>query len=178
VQNLTSQQVFTRLGATELERISWRQLVGSGDGQQPGATQSFFGAATVGNWSLMVEDNGALGTTNSVVDPLSAGTTVVSHYRGGDGHGRLLLLSDRQVWLDFDPIEPQKRTGVAAGDLAPVIDAVGFRYAASIRLGEDPKAYRAYCMRAAFALTERLTGIPMTLDLLHGRTYLLASLPR
>jgi hypothetical protein len=177
VRGLTPQQVIKATGGTELERIAWEQLVGSGDGQQAGADRYFFGIAHIGEWALLVEDNGSFGTTDSRVGPLSRGTTLVSHYRARDGHGRLLVLEDEDVRLDFDPIEAEKITGRAADALAPVIDAAGFSSAQRLRSG-DQAAYRTYCMEAAFALTERLTGVAMTEDLLEKLTYLLTSVLR
>jgi hypothetical protein len=177
VRGLTPQQVIKATGGKELERVVWEQLVGSGDGQQAGADRYFYGVAHVGEWALLVEDSGTFGTTDSRVRPLSRGTTLVSNYRARDGHGRLLVLEDEEVRLDFDPIEAEKITGRAADALALVIDAAGFSYAQSLRSG-DPTVYRRYCMEAAFALTERLTGVAMTEDLLEKLTYLLTSVPR
>ena len=177
VKGLNPQQVIKRLGGRELERVDWQQVVGSGDGQQAGANDYFVGIARVGAWALMVEDNGTLGTTDTLVVPLSAGTTLISHYRKADGHGRLLFLADREVRLDFDPTDPKKLGGSGAGALAPVIDAAGFGDAETMRPTEDPARYRTYCMEAAFALTERLTGVPMTLDLLTTMTYRLTRVP-
>jgi hypothetical protein len=143
-------------------------LVGSGDGQSGRAERYFVGVARVENWSLIVEDNGDLGVTESIVRPLSAGTSVVAHQRGADGHGRFLLLEDTAIQLDFDPQAYAKVSGSRAAELAPMLPAVGFA------AGDKP----AQCTAAAFALTERLTGTEMTQDLLRDRTYLLTSVPR
>jgi hypothetical protein len=178
VKGLTPQQVIKRLGGWELERVDWQQVVGSGDGQRSATADYFVGIARVGVWALLVEDNGTLGTTDALVVPLSAGRTLVSHYRNAGGHGRLLVLADREVRLDFDPADATKRSGSGADSLAPVIDAAGFGYAEIMRLRDDPAHYRTYCTEAAFALTERLTGEPMTLDLLTGMTYRLTRVPR
>jgi hypothetical protein len=177
VRGLTPEQVINATGGQDLERIDWEQLVGSGDGQQTGAEQYFYGVAHVADWSLLIEDNGTFGTTDDRVGPLSRGTTLVSHYRAGDGHGRLLVLEDEAVRLDFDPIEAEKITGRAADAFAPFLDAAGFSYAQRLRSG-DQAAYRTYCTAAAFALTERLTGVAMTEKLLETLTYLLTSVPR
>ena len=90
--------------------------------------------------------------------PLSAGTTVVAHQRGADGHGRFLLLQDTAIQLDFDPLTPAKVSGTRAAELAAMVNSVGFG------TGGDPRADTA----AAFALTERLTGTEMTQDLLRS----------
>lgn len=177
IKGLTPQQVIRASGGTELERIGWEQLVGSGDGQQEGADRYFYGVAHVAEWALLVEDGGRFGTTDSQVTPLSRGRTLISHYRGRDGHGRLLALEDEAVRLDFDPAVPGKMAGRDVDDLAPVIDSAGFGALARLRF-RNQSDYRAYCAQAAFALTERMTGVAMTEDLLETLTYLLTSVPR
>jgi uncharacterized protein DUF6461 len=159
VRGLTPQQVIKRLGGRELERISWEQLVESGDGQQGTAYRYFIGITRVDNWSLIVEDNGDLGVTDRLVRPLSAGTTVVAHYCGADGHGRFLQLTDGRVGLDFDPAAPATMTAaMSAVGFAPGIDA-------------------GTSMAASFALAERLTGEQMSRPLLISSTYLLTNVP-
>ncbi|GIM97190.1 DUF6461 domain-containing protein [Paractinoplanes toevensis] len=159
VRDLTPPQVIKRLGGRELERINWKQLVESGDGQQGTAYRYFIGITRVGDWSLIVEDNGDLGVTDRLVRPLSAGTTVVGHYRGADGHGRFLQLTDGRVELDFDPAAPATVTAaMSAVGFAPGIDA-------------------GTSMAASFALAERLTGQQMTQSLLISSTYLLTNVP-
>jgi len=168
VKGLTPQQVLKRLHGRELERVTWRQLVGSGDGQSGPTSRYFIGVTRVEGWSLIVEDAGDLGVTDQLVRPLSAGTTVVAHQRGADGHGRFLLLQDAATQLDFDPLAPAKVSGTRAAELAPMISSVGFG------AGGDPKQNTA----AAFALIERLTGTEMTQYLLYSHTYLLTSVFR
>lgn len=172
VQGLIPKQVLTRLGGKELERVNWQQLVGSGDGPQGAADRYFIGVARVDDWSLIVEDAGDLGVTERLVLPLSKKTRVVAHHRGADGHGRFLLIEDGVIELDFDPLAPNRPgwpKGTEAGELAPLLTEVGFDAS-----GRD----LSRSMEAAFALTERLTSIPMTEDLLRSRTYLLTGVPR
>lgn len=166
VRDLIPQQVLERLGGKELERVGWQQLVGSGDGQVGTPYRYFIGVARLEGWSLIVEDNSDLGVTESLVRPLSRGTTVVANHHGADGHGRFLLLDDTAVQLDFDPAAPGMLKGSRAAELAPMLTAVGF--------GADSDRNT----RAAFALAERFTGTEMTQDLLRDRTYLLTAVPR
>jgi len=168
VRGLTPEQVLKRLGGQELERVGWQQLVGSGDGQRGRADRYFIGVARIGDWSLIVEDNGDLGVTDRLVGGLSLGTTVVANHHKQDGHGRFLMLRDASVELDFDPVTFPKRTGSRAEELAPTIAAAGFG------AGDDPNQ----SMLAAFALAERLTGVAMTQELLRDHTYRLTSVPR
>jgi len=159
VRDVVPQQVIERLGGTELERISWEQLVDAGDGEQGTASRYFIGISRIDGWSLIVEDNGDLGVTDELVRPLSAGTTVVANHRRPDGHGRFLLIEDEQVRLDFDPLAPATITAeMTAAGFVPGIDA-------------DTS------MAAAFALAERLTGEQLSKILLISRTYLLTSVP-
>jgi hypothetical protein len=164
VKGLETTEVLERLGGEELERVYWKQLVGSGDGHRGDAGRMFFGIARMSEtWVLVVEDNGTLGTTESLLRPLSRGTTVISHYRGANARSRLLLITDQAVDLDLDPLAGSPRAGGKAAELASTLTAVGF--------GEsrDPAQGTA----AAFALTERLTGVAMTEDLLNAKTYVL-----
>lgn len=170
VKSLTTHQILERLGGQELERVFWNQMVGSGDGQRGGSDRYFFGVGRVADdWVLVVEDNDNLGAAKDLLLPLSRGTTVISHYRASTAApGRLLVLTDRSVDLDFDPLGRAAPTGARANDLASTLSAVGFGESA------DPAERTA----AAFALTERLTGIAMTQKLLQTKTYLLSSRAR
>ena len=167
VHDRTSKQVIDRLDARELERIDWRQMVDSGDGQR-GTDQYYFGVARVGDWVLVVEDNGGLGAADDLLRRLSAQTTVVCHYRAATGVGRFLLLADGVTQLDFDPADDLHRTGTRAAELRPLMTAVGF--GASTAPG--------YRTQAAFALTERLTGVAMTPELLREKTYAFSTTAR
>ncbi len=168
VQGLNTRQVLDRLGGKELERVFWHQLVGPGDGQRGSTDQRFFGVARVDNWVLVVEEKGTLGLSDDLLGRLSAQTTVISHYRGAEGDERMLTLTDGVVDLQFDPQSDAARTGRRAAELAPEIASAGFSAAAD----------RAARTAAAFALTERLTGIAMTRELVEGKTYLLSTAPR
>jgi hypothetical protein len=176
VRGLTPQQVIKVSGGKELERIGWEQLVGSGDGQQAGAEQYFYGVAHVGEWALLVEDNGAFGTTDLEARTLSQGTTLVSFSWKAGGLGRVLVLEDASYRVDFDPLTSGKLSGWGASELALVADAAGFGVARDLRAG-DPGEYRRYCMLSALAFVERVTGVAMTEDLLERLTYLLTSVP-
>lgn len=167
VQALTTRQALARIGGKELERVFWRQLVGPGDGQRVATDQRFFGMARVGGWVLIVEDNGSLAISDALLGRLSAKTTVVAHYRGADLHGRLSVLTDGVVGLRFDPQKDTDRTGPRAAELAGVLASAG--------VGESTDV--ATRTAAAFAVTERLTGIAMTRELLEEKTYLLGTAP-
>ena len=168
VKGLTPQQVLDRLGGKELERVTWQQLVGSGDGESGPSDRYFIGVARVEGWSLIVEDNGDLGVTDAIVRPLSKDTTVIALHRRADGHGRFLLLQDTGIQVDFDPMTYATRSGSRAAELGPMLAEAGFG------AGDDPERNT----EAGFALAERLTGVPLTPELLRKQTYVLTSVPR
>jgi hypothetical protein len=168
VGGLKPLQALERVGGKELERVAWRQLVGSGDGQRGITDRYFFGVARVDTWSLLIEDNGSLGLADQLLSELSVGTQVIANYRESDGHGRFLVMADRVVQLEFDPAADDRRLGTRASELGPAMAAAGFGSSA------DAETRQA----ASFALAERLTGVPMTLDFLRERTYLFSSAPR
>ncbi|MBM2616856.1 hypothetical protein JIG36_14945 [Actinoplanes sp. LDG1-06] len=153
------------MGAKELERIGWQQMVGAGDGQRGAIEKYYFGVSRLDDsWSLVVEDNGTLGLADELLRPLSVGTTVVCLYRGADGRGRFLVLEDEAVQLALDPMEAGRRTGAKASELGTQIAAAGLGGSA------DPTA-------AGFALAERLTGVRLSLEMLQERTYLFSEVP-
>ncbi|WP_236030818.1 DUF6461 domain-containing protein [Paractinoplanes lichenicola] len=165
VKDVRPAQVLKRMGAKELERIGWRQMVGAGDGQRGAIEKYYFGVSRLDDeWSLVIEDNGSLGRADELLRPLSEGTTLVCLYRAADGSGRFLLLEDGAVQLDFDPQAPNRRSGARVDALAQEISAVG------IGAGGDATA-------GAFALAERATGVGLSLEMLQERTYLFSEVP-
>jgi hypothetical protein len=175
IHNVRTPEVLKRLGSTELERVNWQQLVGSGDGQRGQAARDFAGIARIDDWILIVEDNGRLGATDSIAQALSVGTTLISHFQSSDGHGRYLVLEDTVPQLDFDPLLPGTKTGARAQDpdVLTAMTAAGFDLTGSGPLprSADPVHDRNHAMEAAFALTERQTSIPMTKLLLTSKSY-------
>ena len=165
VHDRTSQQVLDRMGAKELERIGWHQLVGAGDGQRGPADRYYFGVARVGDWALVIEDNGTLGRADELLRALATDTTLVGNYRAATGAGRFVLMERGVTELDFDPALDRRPSGSRAAELQPLIEAVGFA------TSTDP----AHRIRAAFALTERLTGVALTPELLQTKTYLFST---
>lgn len=161
VRGVRPAQVLKRMGADELERIGWQQLVGAGDGERVSSGKRYFGVSRLDDsWSLVVEDNGQLGAADELLRALSAGTTVVCLYRAADDSGRFLLLEDQAVELEFDPMSDAPASGRRAAELAPMIAAVG-----------------GGGVEAGFALAERLTGVPVELAGLEKRTYLFSTVP-
>ncbi|MBU2669978.1 hypothetical protein KOI35_41380 [Actinoplanes bogorensis] len=167
VKGLTSSEVIERMGAKELERIGWQQMVGAGDGQRGAVEKYFFGVSRASDeWSLVIEDNGQLGLADDLLRPLSKGTTLVCLWKGSGGRVRYLELDDEVVQLDMDPSDVSRRTGNKAREMETTIDEVG--------LGGDTDSDP---VPGAFALAERVTGVRLSLEMLQERTYLFSATP-
>jgi len=137
------------------------------DNERMAAQHLFIGAAAVpgdgGDWALGVEINGYLGATPEAIVPLSAGTSIVSHYRSVNADGRFHWVEDGDIRLYFEPLEPAYREGSTPDALVDVMREVGFD------LQEDTEY--EHPTEATFALAERLTGIRVTMDLLEESSY-------
>ncbi|WP_250000586.1 DUF6461 domain-containing protein [Actinoplanes sp. M2I2] len=168
VRRVRPAQVLDRMGAKELERIGWQQMVGAGDGQRGFPDKCYFGVTRLNDdWALVVEDNGELGTEDGQFRALSAGTTLICLYRADDGSGRFLLMEDRGVTLQFDPVSGERPSGRRAAELETTVKAT--------RAGAPAQPDDR--MAAAFALAERLTGVPLTQADLRKHTYLFSVVP-
>lgn len=131
------------------------------------------GAFTVpgdgGNWTVALEFGGDLGTRPRLMEALSAGTRAVSHSSNSgkplhffhwyeDGESRTVF-----EW-------PSRRSGSTPDELVPLIREVGLDPDGDGDPDVDRKA-------AVFALTERLTGVRITEELLRNASYLLGEVP-
>ncbi|WP_328464027.1 DUF6461 domain-containing protein [Actinoplanes sp. NBC_00393] len=172
VQGLTPVEVAERLGGTELERVEWVRLVSGGDGEQAGTDRYFIGVARIGDWSLIVEDNGALGVAQKVISPLSAGRTVLVYRSDAAGRGRLLALRDEELALDYDSGAPGTTTGTGLAEFQPALRAVGLVGDATVT-----SAVTEPTVPALEFLAEQ-TGVPLTRAQLTERTYLLVTVPK
>lgn len=134
----------------------------------------FAAVAAVGEWALMVEPNGYLGTTDKVVVPLSRGTRLVSHFRNVNAVDHFFWLEDGETRLHFEPLFAYSRDGSDADGLVTEMERAGF----DLSEAED-RSYELHT-EAAFALAEQLTGVRLTPELLDTTPYLcgLAPLPR
>ncbi|MEU4422909.1 DUF6461 domain-containing protein [Actinoplanes sp. NPDC024001] len=168
VHGLAPAQVIEQLGGTELERVEWLRLVGGGDGEQGRTDRFFVGVARIGEYSLIVEDNGALGVTQSLVSPLSEGGVVAGYRSDAAGRGRLLVLRDEDLVLDYDSAVPTRLGGSRPAEFQAALRAVGLVGDTTVT---DPT-------RAALAFLSEQTGVPLTRDLLAERTYLLVTVPK
>ncbi|WP_037634921.1 DUF6461 domain-containing protein [Streptomyces katrae] len=131
------------------------------------------GAFTVrgegGDWTLALEFGGDLGTRARLMEALSAGTRAVSHSsNGGKPMDFFHWYEDGELRTTFE--WPADRTGSTPDELNGVMRQVGLDPTGDEDPGIDQKA-------AVLALTERLTGVRVTEELLAEAGYRVAEVP-
>jgi hypothetical protein len=125
--------------------------------------------AATPRWSLIVEDNGVLALRDDLLKRLSARTTVVTHYRNVEHDSRFVLIKNGDIQVAFDPYDSDDRTGSHPDIVLAEMRAAGF-----VTNGQNSDS--ADATEYAFALTERLTRVPMTTTLLHSATYVVTAI--
>lgn len=166
IAGLTPEQVVQRLGGRRLRTTGWRADWASLPGRRSG--EAVMAVAQMPGWSVIVEDNGVLALRDDLLERLSAGTTVVTHYRNVELDSRFALLKNGELQVAFDPYDPGDRIGRRPDALLADMRAVGLT-------PDDQDSDDAEATESAFALTERLTGVPMTAASLHSAHYLVTA---
>ncbi|MBO3742708.1 DUF6461 domain-containing protein [Actinoplanes flavus] len=166
IAGLDPGQVITRLGGRRLGAAGWRADWASFPGRRRG--EAVMAVAAMPGWSLIVEDNGWLAFRDDLLERLSARTTVITHYRNVEYDSRFALIKNGDIQVAFDPYDSGDRTGSHPDVLLPAMRAAGL--ATDGQDSDDADA-----TECAFALTERLTRVPMTTALLHAATYLVTA---
>ncbi|MFF3849100.1 DUF6461 domain-containing protein [Streptomyces sp. NPDC002328] len=131
------------------------------------------GAFTVpgagGDWTLALDLGGDLGTRPSIMEALSAGTRAVSHSsNGGKPMHFFHWYEDGELRTTFE--SPAHRTGSTPDALNAVMRELGLNPSGDEDADVDTKA-------AVLALTERLTGVRVTEELLAGAEYRTGEVP-
>ncbi|HWS34474.1 MAG TPA: DUF6461 domain-containing protein [Actinoplanes sp.] len=169
VRDIKPYDLIKRLGGEELQRVEWHRIVGPGDGEAGVRSRYFIGIARAGDWSVIVEDNGTLGVTREIVEPLSAdGGEVVAYRGGGEGPGRLMVFRDGDLALDLDTSAPEAAGGSDAGGFRSELVTAGLIGGTNVSEPTGP----------ALTFLAARTGVPLTLELLKERTYLLVTVPQ
>ncbi|WP_221329394.1 DUF6461 domain-containing protein [Actinoplanes sp. L3-i22] len=166
IAGLTPEQVVQRLGGRRLRTTGWRAEWESFPGRRGGET--VMAVAGMPGWSLVVEDIGVLALRDDLLERLSARTTVVTHSRNVELDSRFAVIKNGRLQVAFDPYDPGDRTGSRPDALLADMRAAGFT-------PDDQDSDNADATETAFALTERLTGVPMTAASLHSASYLVTA---
>ncbi|WP_030453932.1 DUF6461 domain-containing protein [Herbidospora cretacea] len=173
VRGLTPDRLLTRLGARPgRSELTLDELI----------RRQALGAVAMGEWALLVESYGGLGSTEEVILPLSAGTRLVSHfYLDVDDMDHFHWIDDGRIRFQFVHDEGYSH-GLVDGSLR-------FLFRPHETYSEEPPDEIADLLEQlhspvhpvpaphrgpAFLLAERLTGITMTPRLLEEATYLTA----
>jgi hypothetical protein len=169
VEGLSPAQVVTRAGG---RRIGPRRWPRPGWNSVPGVheKENVLAVTRAGGWALMVEDRAPIGADDDTIGKLSKATRLVTFSHNSAAADRFVLASDGTILVDFDPGYPPDRAGSRPDLLVDQMRAVGLEPT----LQETPRAYVPPEL-ACLDLTERLTGVPLTLHLLHDSTYLAAA---
>ncbi|MFI6004796.1 DUF6461 domain-containing protein [Streptomyces sp. NPDC051366] len=122
-----------------------------------------------GGWTLALEFGGDLGTRPRLMEALSAGTRAVSHSsNGGKPMDFFHWYEDGELRTTFE--WPADRAGSTPDELNGMMREVGLNPTGDEAPGIDRKA-------AVLALTERLTGVRVTEELLAEAEYQVAEVP-
>ncbi|WP_399887268.1 DUF6461 domain-containing protein [Streptomyces sp. BBFR51] len=170
VQGIAPGELLRTLGADLTERITGVSRLPELTAAHIEEDERFFvGATSLGDWSVMVEYNGFLGATDEALQPLSAGRTVVSHYRNANALHRFCWFADGTLRLDFDALFADSREGGDPDGLLADMAECGFDLTGEN--DDDTHGWGYSTVNASFALAERLTGIRVTPRLLTSATY-------
>lgn len=162
VGDMTAEDVVTSLGADSagsvqgFDALSERVVDGWAGDYDP--AQAVLGVSDVdGGWALVVEVNGYVGVTERLIGPMSAGRTIVSHFRNVNAVRRFNWWRNGRLLVDFDTMFPADRFGAEPDAIVDDIRGVGIPLDAETDeiLGVDLNA-------AGFALAQRITGIACT----------------
>ncbi|MEU8900223.1 DUF6461 domain-containing protein [Nocardia sp. NPDC048505] len=137
-----------------------------------GGDKLFLGVTRVGEWALMVESNGYLGTISTVIQPLSRGRTVVSHFRNVNAVDHFYWYEDGALRLHFEPLFAHSREGSHAEEFAAEMRESGFD------LSADEDRDFEWHTEAAFALAHRVTGVRLTPELFATAEFTCGLAPR
>jgi hypothetical protein len=132
---------------------------------------AIIGVTDIGaGWALIAEVNGYLGVTPELIAPVSAGRTVVSHFRNVNAVYRFNWWRDGQLLTDLDLLFPAERFGTEPDALTADIAGVGIPL-------DDEDVSSVDLSAAAFALAERITGVACTPELFERAAFTVATVP-
>ncbi|MFI5866636.1 DUF6461 domain-containing protein [Streptomyces sp. NPDC051546] len=116
-----------------------------------------------GDWTLVMEFGGDVGTRPRFMEALSAGSRAVSHTsNGGKPMDFFHWYEAGELRLTFE--SPADRAGSTPDELNGALSELGLNPSGDPDPGVDEKA-------AVFALAERLTGVRVTEELLRDAVY-------
>ncbi|MFD5454730.1 DUF6461 domain-containing protein [Streptomyces olivaceus] len=141
--------------------------------QAESAGTQLVGVTAVGDWAVMVEYNGLLGTDPEVVLPATRGRTAVSHMANVAPGEPFYWYEDGSVRMSYDE-DPYLRGGEHPDELLDVMRQVGFGPLAD----PDEDDREPTCALANFALAHHVTGVRLTRRLLETAEFTCGFVPQ
>lgn len=164
VRGLTPEQLVVRLGGRpeDFTPMTLEELIETR--YRNSYDTAFLGATTIGDWVFIVEPNGGLGIDEEIITPLSARTRLVSHFRDVEGVEYFYWSEDGEIRFCF--IADDGYSEEVPDEVVESMQRIDADYR-HLYPSDGP----------AFLLSERLTGITLTPELLEGSTYLCGVIP-
>lgn len=157
VRGLDESALISAFGGNPATVMSPADLAHALDGFRHGDEPATLLAATVGDWRVGIEINGAQGCRPEVLRRAAASGdgTALSVFRDVQGRSEFTYVTGDRTQVVIDQIRPERRSGSDPQVLDALIAGLPFGHQGDI----IPEA-------AGLALAERLTGVRLPLDLL------------
>ena len=133
-----------------------------------GEDQMVVGATSVYGWTLLVEPNGYLGVTETLLRSASRGTVTISHFQNVNAVGLFTWAVDGDLRVSFDPLFCEERYGSQPDALLAEMTEAGFD-----PHGDPDDEVAELTSEAAFALAANLSGVRLTPVTLNESIYTL-----
>lgn len=165
VKDRSEMEVLSLLGGDDVRRVPNMDAVWH-ETQELEETAGVVAALAVEGWVLVFEPYGYRGVNRAVAERLSSGTRCVSHFRNIELDTAFMWAEDGAVQAKFELQSPWDIAGAKALEMKDVLMRAGF---AAFESGDNrlPRIY----LPAAMALTDMLTGLRITRDLLDDSPY-------
>ena len=138
-------------------RESWEEI---------GDNNLLVGLVQHGDWVIMYENNGYVGATPELMQPLSVGREVVVHHGSENSYFFWYVDGENRTW--FDTLFASQRNGSAPDELVPIMRQIG---GFELEPDEPVKRTEFHDDEATFALCDSLTGLRLTPQLLRAATF-------
>jgi Family of unknown function (DUF6461) len=176
VRNVAPEDVVARLDGTPIRRSDWEGLYEDPESEQTDGPAPL-AIASIAGWSMLLDIPGWFGIEQEPLRRLSQGTTVIYQFLSVNLDDRYRLVEDGTVRVGFEPSAPDFRRGSSPDVLVDAMAHVGFAVTQPGQAANPPDR-QPDPTETAFALTEYLTGIRLSMELLESQSYLLAQIPR
>ncbi|MGY3556633.1 hypothetical protein ACVWY6_004860 [Williamsia sp. R60] len=134
--------------------------------EEIGSDNLLVGLVQHGDWVIMYENNGFIGATPQLVQPLSVGRDIVVHHGSEKSFFFRYVDGESRTW--FETLFAADRKGSTPDELVPLMRQVG---GFDLEPDESVRITEFHHQEATFALCESLTGLRLTPQLLRAATF-------